>query len=67
MKIKLNSTPLTIASGSSQRNAPVVKRQGPIPSEVKVDRDCLTTIKKNSVATKRILPCLNQEIKEEEQ
>ena len=67
MKIKLNSTPVTITPGTSQRNAPVVKRQGPIHSEVKVDHDCLTAIKKNSETTKRTLPCLNQEIKGEEQ
>ncbi|MBR6122229.1 hypothetical protein IKQ19_01200 [Candidatus Saccharibacteria bacterium] len=66
-KVKSEIATFPTTPSSSQRNTPVVKRQGPIPSEVKVDHDCLTAIKKNSVATKRILPCLNQEIKEEEQ
>lgn len=61
-KVKSEIATLPMSPSSSQRNAPVVKRQEPIPSEVKIDHDCLTAIKKNSVATKHELPFLNQEI-----
>ena len=66
-KVKSEIATFPTTPSSSQRNTPVVKRQGPIPSEVKVDHDCLTAIKKKSETTKRTLPCLNQEIKGEEQ
>ena len=62
LKVKSQIATLPTTPSSSCQRTPIIKRQKSVSAKVNVDHDCLTAIKKNSIATKRELPFLNQEI-----